>query len=143
MTVDVRDQITAARQVLNRSTALDEIDVRVLEGELLPDWYDDWVVFERERLRELRLHALESLALRMCKDGRYGDAVEAIYAALRGDALRESAHRHLIRIHLAEGNRAEALRDVERYRHSLRGLGIDPSPDLEAMVRARPTAAGT
>ena len=28
-------------------------------GELLPGWYDDWVVFERERLNQLRLHAME------------------------------------------------------------------------------------
>lgn len=140
VTVDVREQITAAHQALDRSIGLDAIDLHVLEGELLPDWYDDWIVFERERLRQLRLHALESVALQLCEDGRYGDAVEAIFAALRGDELRESAHRNLIRIHLAEGNRAEAVRDLERYRHSVRGLGIDPSPELEALVRAAPSA---
>lgn len=135
--VDVRDQIAVAHQALDRSARLNEIDTHVLEGELLPDWYDDWVVFERERLRQLRLHALEEVALQLCEDGRYGDAVEAIFAALRGDEFRESAHRNLIRIHLAEGNRAEAVRDLERCRHALRKLGVDPSPELEALVTQR------
>lgn len=139
--VDVRDQIAVAHQALDRSTSLDEIGVHALEGELLPDWYDDWIVFERERLRELRLHALESIALRLCDDGRYGEAIETIFAALRGDALRETAHRNLIHIHLAEGNRAEAVRDLERYRHSLRGLGVEPPPELEALVRVASSAS--
>ena len=30
-------------------------------GELLPDWYDEWVLVERERFHELRLRALETL----------------------------------------------------------------------------------
>src|SRR5436309_7742296 len=33
-------------------------------GELLPDWYDDWVLIERERFRQIRLHALEELCVR-------------------------------------------------------------------------------
>ena len=34
-------------------------------GELLPDWYDDWLVVERERLRELRVRALERVCERL------------------------------------------------------------------------------
>ncbi len=26
-----------------------------------PDWYEDWVLIEREHFRQLRLHALEAL----------------------------------------------------------------------------------
>ena len=34
-------------------------------GDLLPDWYDDWLVLERERLRELRVRALERVCERL------------------------------------------------------------------------------
>lgn len=135
--VDVRDQIAVAQQSLDGSVPLDDLDRHLLEGELLPDWYDDWVLFERERLRQLRFHALETVALRLAEAGRYGEAVEEAFAALRGDELRESAHRILMRIYLAEGNQAEAIRQLGHYRHLLRSkLGVDPSPDLEALVHA-------
>lgn len=133
--VDVPHQIAVAHQVLGRAGAVDDLDRRILERELLPDWYDAWVLFERERLRQLRLHALEALALWLADEGRYGEAVESALAALRDDELRESAHRILIRIHLDEGNRAEAIRDFQRYKHLLRcRLGLNPSTDLERLV---------
>ena len=47
-----------------------------LDGDLLPDWYDDWLMIERERLRQLRVHALEQLAERAMREGRYGHAID-------------------------------------------------------------------
>src|SRR5262249_3418614 len=91
-----------------------------LDAELLPDWYDDWVLLERERLRELRLHALEALALRLAALGRFAEAVEAGLAAVRSEPLRESAHRVLIRLHLAEGNRHRALCQYREYTRLMR-----------------------
>ena len=41
-------------------------------GELLPDWYDDWVAIERERLRALRAHALEALCEQLTAAGQLG-----------------------------------------------------------------------
>jgi DNA-binding SARP family transcriptional activator len=66
---------------------------------LFPGWYDDWVLLERERLRRLRLHALEVLADKLVREGRYGEAVQATYAAVRTEPLRESAHRAVVRVH--------------------------------------------
>ena len=37
--------------------------------ELLPGWYDDWVIFERERIRQQLLHALEILSRRLVSRG--------------------------------------------------------------------------
>ena len=66
--------------------------ITALSGELLPDWYDDWVLLEAENWRQLRLHALEVLAGLLTAAGRYGDAAAAALAAVRADPLRESAH---------------------------------------------------
>jgi DNA-binding SARP family transcriptional activator len=103
--------------------------------DLLPDWYDDWVVVWRERWRHVRLHALESLAALLGRAGDYGRAVEAGLAAVRAEPLRESAHRALITVHIAEGNGEEALRQYGSYRRLVGDeLGIAPSPLMEGLV---------
>jgi DNA-binding SARP family transcriptional activator len=104
-------------------------------GDLLPGWYDDWVLLERERLRQLRLHALEALADKLTAVGRHGEAVQVAHAAVRTEPLRETAHRTLMRIHLAQGNVAEAIRTCESFRALLfQELGVAPSPQMEELV---------
>ena len=108
-------------------------------GELLPDWYDDWVLIERERFRQLRLHALEVMCGRLSDHGRHAEAAEAGFAAVVAEPLRESAHRALVRAHLVEGNPGEALRQYGLCRELLaRELGTAPSPALEALVAGLP-----
>jgi DNA-binding SARP family transcriptional activator len=113
------------------------MSVLVAAGELLPGWYEDWVLAERDRLHHLRLHALEALADRLTSARRFPEAVEAALAAIRLEPLRESATRALITAHLAENNLAEAVRRFEAFRDTLTTeLGVRPTPDLERLVRS-------
>ena len=106
-----------------------------LARDLLPDWYEDWVVLERERFRQLRLHALEALCARLTEAGRFGAAVQAGLVAVSGEPLRESAHRTLIGAHLAEGNQGEAVRQYHLYRRLLADeLAIEPSAAIRGLV---------
>lgn len=106
-------------------------------GELLPGWYDDWVLTERERLRQTQLYALEALAERLTSQGRYSEAVQVALTAVQLEPLRESATRTLIAVHLAERNINEAVRRFELFRADLgRELGVAPTPWLERLVRA-------
>src|SRR5262249_37005908 len=106
-----------------------------LVGDLLPDWYDDWLRDEREELRQTRLHALESLARVLSQSGHHADAIQAALAAIRLEPLRESAHRTLIEIHLAEGNRSEARRQFQRCLRLLREeLGVEPSDSMRLLL---------
>jgi DNA-binding SARP family transcriptional activator len=106
-----------------------------LSRDLLPGWYDDWVIEEAESWRQLRLHALESLADALCRRRRFGEAITAASAAVTADPLRETARAAMIRIHRAEGNRSEAVREFERYRRLiLRALGEEPTPRLRSLV---------
>lgn len=110
-------------------------DVELLSKDLLPGWYDDWVLLEAERWRYVRLHALEALAPRLAAAGRFCDALMVALEAVRADPLRESAHAALIGVHLAEGNVSEALRQYERFAEILRAeLGIQPSYRLRGLV---------
>ena len=121
--------------------ALVEVDAlrtpeKALRGELLPGWYEDWVLLERERLRQLRMHALEVLADKLVCVGRFGEAVQAAMAAVAAEPLRESARRAVVRVHLAHGNVAEAVREYEAFRELLADeLGVAPSPQLECLMR--------
>jgi DNA-binding SARP family transcriptional activator len=154
VTVDVRELSSWAERVLDAGPGaadlpdLGAIPEAMWRAELLPGWYDDWVLVERERLRQLRGYALERLADTCGQAGRYAAAVQAAYAAMRADPLRETAHRTLIRVHLAEGNAAEAIRAYECYRDLLAGeLGISPSARMRRLVdevatSGRPAPAG-
>ena len=66
--VDLRESQALAHRLLDAvNQPLEKADlsgaaIAALSGELLPDWYDDWVLLEAEDWRQLRLHALEALA---------------------------------------------------------------------------------
>lgn len=135
--VDLRDAEALARRAHDAGDgAVLDADPSPLLGDVLPDWYDDWVLLERERFRQVRLHALDALCERLTCAGRLGEAFRVGLDALAGEPLRESAHRALIRVHLAEGNAAEAVRQYRLCRRLLEEqLGIEPSAQLQALLR--------
>jgi DNA-binding SARP family transcriptional activator len=147
--VDVRDFTEWATRVLDPRAVVEGTlapDVG-LRGELLPGWYDDWVLLARERLRQLRMHAFEVLADKLAAAGRFAEAVETAYAAVGMEPLRESAHRVVVRVHLAEGNTAEALQAYGAFCELLaRELGTGPSHQMHDLIRCshrRPAGPGT
>jgi DNA-binding SARP family transcriptional activator len=143
VSVDVRDAAAAAHQQLSGTGV--PIDPAILMGELLPGWYDDWVLVERERLRQLCLEAMEQMAVALLAAGQVGLAIEAALGVIAAEPLRESAHRVLIDAHVASGNRGEALRQFERCRVILWDqLRLQPSEALAAAAaRAHGPAAVT
>jgi DNA-binding SARP family transcriptional activator len=129
----------AARLLDGSATQTDLCAVNWRNGamDLLPGWYDDWVIFERERIRQRFLHALEVLSRRLVAVGRCAEAVEAAISAVGADPLRESANRVLIEAHLAEGNLVEARRAFGRYRDTVRReLGVEPGRELAGLLQA-------
>jgi len=130
--VDLRDAERLARAELNGGdTGFD-----ALGADLLPDWYDDWVLIERERFRQLRLRALEAACRRLTDEERLDEALEAGLLAVAAEPLRESAHRTLVHLHLSAGNVVEARRQYQLCRHLLRSqLGVEPSERMRELVR--------
>lgn len=138
--VDLRTVIGTARSVL-REQLCEDAALAAAWGlidageDLLPGWYDDWVLVERERLRQLRLHALDRIGDRLLESGRWCEALQAGLAATRTEPLRESAHRLLVRVHLAQGNTAEAVRQYRLYADLLRTeLDGRPSPAIRDLL---------
>ena len=62
--IDVRNLAAFARRLNqagnpSETVDLDSVCLADLVGDLLPDWYDNWLQDERQGLRQTRLHALE------------------------------------------------------------------------------------
>jgi DNA-binding SARP family transcriptional activator len=105
--------------------------------DLLPGWYEDWALFERERIRQQLLHALEALSRWLLDHGRAAEAIEAAVTAVLVEPLRESAQRRLFEAHIAEGNLVEGLRTYHAYRDLLRReLGAQPGSSFTEVVSA-------
>jgi SARP family transcriptional regulator, regulator of embCAB operon len=140
VTVDLWDARALAHRLVTPTEDPSSADpgpeaIPALSAELLPDWYDEWALVESEDWRQLRLHALEALADRLTAQGNYNDAAAAALAAARAEPLRESPRAALIRVHIAEGNPSEALREFARYGELVRlELGVEPTERLQALV---------
>lgn len=137
--VDVRALMAwgraADRAVRNVIVRLADLSWIVLSLDLLPDWRDEWLLDDREEVRQLRLHALEELSGEFSAAGRHAEAIQAALAAVRLEPLRETAHAALIRAHLAEGNRSEALRQYDRCRNALAAtLAVEPSESIRQLI---------
>lgn len=105
--------------------------------ELLPEWCDDWVLFERERFRLTALHTLEALSGWHLSRSEFSASTKAALAAIRLEPLRETSQRALARSHLAQGNVSEAVRQYRSYQTVLhRELGINPSGQMTDLLRS-------
>jgi DNA-binding SARP family transcriptional activator len=134
--VDFREAACVSRALLDGADPRPQVDWGVLAGDLLPDWDDEWVIVEREHHRGLSLQALERLSERLLAAGALAQALEVALAVYVREPLRETAHRLLIRVHLAEGNAYEAIRQYRLYERLARTqLGLPPSAQMAALVR--------
>lgn len=145
--VDVHEATARARWLIETGPTGPEpdFDSSALGGELLPGWYEDWVIVERERLHQQRLHALEHLCLRLAFAGRHAEAVDTGLHAVAMEPLRESARAALIKAYLLEGNRNEAVRQYGLYRELVNDeLRTEPSAHIRHLIeeQGRPTTIG-
>jgi predicted ATPase/DNA-binding SARP family transcriptional activator len=127
-TLSLADAATRRNDQGPLQAALEQAD-NLYRGELLPGCYDEWILPERERLRQRHLQALEQL-LRLFEV--QGDTITAIRYAqrlLRLDPLSEDLYRRLMRLFVLNNDRASALRVYHTCVTTLqREMGIDPDP---------------
>jgi DNA-binding SARP family transcriptional activator len=143
--VDLRERSAQAHALLDGSKEWTDADLdeAAFSTDLLPDWYDDWLVIERERFHQLRLRVLESICERLIERGKYASALSAGLAAVAAEPLRESAHRAVVKVHLAEDNFAEAIRQFELYRRLVNDeLGLEPTRQIIELIRYGSAALG-
>ncbi len=111
--------------------------------ELLPGWYQDWVLMDRERIRQQVIHGVEAGARSALAAGDPGTALGWAWQAVDLGPLRESAHRLVIAAHLAAGDVGEARAHAQRVRRLFaEELGVAPSRALTALLAGDPVAGG-
>jgi DNA-binding SARP family transcriptional activator len=122
----VQSAQTASTPEIARSAFMQAISL--YQGELLPNWDDEWLIPERERLRQLYLRTLEQLMIQLEAEQDYRTALEYAQMLLRLDPLNEATYCTMMRLYGLSGDRANALQAYHRCMTMLREeLGIDPS----------------
>lgn len=96
----------------------------------------DYAEFERTRLTQLRLAAVEDLAAADLAAGRHGDAAELLAEVIAEQPLRERPRELLMLALYRAGRQADALAVFAEVQHLLADqLGLDPGPGLREMQR--------
>ncbi|PYS90789.1 MAG: hypothetical protein DMF64_14035 [Acidobacteria bacterium] len=88
--------------------------VRLYKGDLLEGCYQDWCLYERERLQGMYLAMLDKLVGYSEAHGDYEAGLEYGMRILRQDRARERTHRQMMRLHYLAGDRTGALHQYER-----------------------------
>jgi len=136
--VDVHDIVGWADRLVLGAAEPEDLTIGNLPAQschLLPGWYDEWVVMERERVRQRVLHAMEALSVELAHRGRCAESVDVATRAVAEDPLRESAQRTLVAAHLAHDNLATARSAYLGFARLLRAeLGVAPSRQLTELV---------
>jgi len=96
-----------------------ESAVDLYTGDAVGDFYDDWALREKERLRLLYLNSLWCLMRYYTLHGGHDESISYGQRILYHDPLREEIHRALIRLYLASGQRPLAIRQYDTCRELL------------------------
>lgn len=126
-----RSEGTGTIDVLEFESAIERGDdataMAAYGGDLLPEVYDDWVLVERDRLRDAGCRALARLTTAAADRGDDQSVLDHAGAQVAIDGLAEDAYRAQICAHARMGNRAEALRTYHRCTQVLADeLGVEP-----------------
>ncbi|GBC76107.1 Response regulator aspartate phosphatase G [bacterium HR07] len=145
---EFEEKLEAAQETPGpQHAALLEEAVGLYHGDLLPGFYDDWVLIEQEHLRELYLHALKELAAHYTEQKDYAHALEWVRRALAVSPWQEDLHRAAMQLYAFIGDRAAALSQYAECTNILqRELNAAPLPETqmlyERILHNRPLGGG-
>ena len=125
----------AELEKLDEKASADEL-IEVLsnyQGELLPGFYDEWVVLEREHLASIFEHHMARLMSLLQNENRWLDILDWGERWIKLGQKPEPAYRALMSAHAAKGDMSKVAATYERCVKTLRELGIEPSDQTRAL----------
>ena len=105
---DAKLETDAVRRMTMQIAAVD-----LYQGDLLTGLYEDWIVTERDRLREICMSTLRDVVMRCAGTRQYERAIEYSHRMAQADPLREATYHNLMRLYLAVGRPEDALNQYE------------------------------
>jgi TolB-like protein/DNA-binding SARP family transcriptional activator len=115
---------------LYRGDLLEGLDVR-------DPAFEEWLLFERQRLRDQARDALTRLLAHHMVGGAYDQAGAAARRLVALDPLHETAHRALMQIYAQQGQTALALRQYQLCCDALQAeLGVKPEAETERLYQS-------
>lgn len=121
-------QETPGSELSASQVHLTEKALELYQGSLLDGWYQDWCLFERERLQDMYLMMLNKM-IGFCEiHQHFEQGINYGMQILRHDRAHERTHMHLMRLYCLAGDRTAALRQYQRCVTALREeLNVEPS----------------
>lgn len=113
------------------------------QGELLPGFYEEWVVFEREHLSSMFDHLMARLISLFENDKRWLDVLDWGERWIKLGQKPEPAFRALMKAHAAKGDMSKVAATYERCVKSLEEFGIEPSEQTRALYERLKTGKTT
>lgn len=105
------------------------------QGELLPGFYDEWVISEREHLNSIFEHQMARLLALLEKEKRWLDILDWGERWIKLGQKPEPAYRALMMAHAAKGDMSKVAATYERCVKSLKEFGIEPSEQTRALYQ--------
>ncbi len=110
--------------------------VRLYRGELLPGFYDEWVVLERDRLQAAYSQKMDLLLERLIDLGQWDDVLSWGEEWIRKAISPEPAYRAMMIAHEKSGHPGMVGATYQRCLDALnRDLGLEPSPETTRLYQ--------
>lgn len=108
--------------------------VSAYKGELLPGFYEDWVLLERERLRSKFEGRIQELLEQLSDSGRWPEVISWAELWISQGTVPEPAYRALMTAHYQQGDLAGMATAYQRCVQALKDeLGVQPSSETELL----------
>src|SRR6266498_880148 len=125
----------AALEKLSESASANEVMAVLSEyqGELLPGFYDEWAILEREHIYSIFEHHMARLLSLLQDEKRWLDILDWAERWIKLGQKPEPAYRALMSAHAAKGDMSKVAATYERCVKSLGDIGMEPSEQTRAL----------
>ena len=129
--------VSALEKVGDDASADELISVlSAYQGELLPGFYDEWVMLEREHINSVFDHKMARLMSVLQDENRWLDILDWGERWIKLGQKPEPAYRALMSAHAAMGDMSKVAAIYERCVKSLKEFGVEPSEQTKELFQS-------
>ena len=124
----------ASEILSSQNPEVNRINLNLYQDQLLSDFYDEWILEEREHYHQLYIKVLLRAVETLRAQSDYDTAISYARKILVSDPTNEEAHQHLMFCQITLGDRNGALQQYEACKQILqKELGVEPGSETRAL----------